>query len=181
VNVATTSGLITVKELWDLPERAGCRYELHHGELILVSTPKWKHVLLQWRLRDLLKVLLASFGYVETEVPFRPLPEHELWAADGAFVTRERYAAVDRNDALVGAPDIAIEVLSPSNTVTEMAERCALCLENGALQFWTVDDRLREIKVSTPDGLTRTYKSGDSIPLLFADNQSLAVDSVFAE
>jgi hypothetical protein len=44
-----------------------------------------------------------------------------------------------------------------------------------------VDGRLHVVKVSTPDGLTRTYRSGESIPLLFAGNQTLPVDSIFAD
>jgi len=174
-----TAGLMTVEQFWQLPEVEGFHYELHHGELVKVSRRKWKHVLIQWRIRDLLKVLLGAFGIVETEVPFRPLPEHELWAADVAFVSRDRAAAVDKDDALPGAPDIVIEVLSPSNTPAEIAERRAICLENGAREFWTVDSNRREVKVSTPDGLTRTYKSGDQIPLVLTDSETLAVDAVF--
>jgi hypothetical protein len=35
--------------------------------------------------------------------------------------------------------------------------------------------------VSTPDGITRTYRSGESIPLAFAENQPLLVDLVFVD
>jgi Uma2 family endonuclease len=179
--VATTTGLMTVEQFWQLPEDQALHYELHHGELVEVSRLKWKHVLIQWHIRDLLKALFGSLGIVETEVPFRPLPEHELRAADVAFVSRERAASVDEDDALHGAPDSVIEVLSRSNTVAEIAERRAICLENGSREFWTVDSNRREIKVSTPDGFTRTYKSGDSIPLALAGNQTLTVDAVFTD
>lgn len=146
-----------------------------------MSRPKARHTRRQRRLRKLLEGFLESRGIVNTELPFRALPEHELRAADVAFVTSERWKAVDDNDVLHGAPEIVIEILSPSNSAIEMAERCAIGLQNGSVQFWTADDRNREIKVSTPDGITRTYKSGDSIPLPFVEDQSLAVDAVFAE
>ncbi len=177
--MATTTGLMTVEQFWQLPENEAFQYELHHGELVKVSRPKWKHILLQERLRELLKLAFGSLGLVLIELLFRPLLEHEVWAADVAFVSRARAAAVDEDDVLHGAPDIVIEVLSRSNTVAEIAERCAICLENGSREFWTVDSNRREIKVSTPDGLTRTYKSGDSIPLTLAGDQTLAVDAVF--
>jgi Uma2 family endonuclease len=179
--VATTTGLMTVEEYWQLPKSEEFYYELHHGELIRVSRPKWKHVLIQWRIRDLLKAALGLLGCVETEVPFRPLPEHELWAADVAFISRTRFASIDENDTLHGAPEIVIEVLSPSNTASGINEKAAVCLENGSVEFWVVDQRRREIKVSTPDGLTRTYKSGESIPLTLAGSQSLSVDLIFAD
>ena len=72
-------------------------------------------------------------------------------------------------------------MLSPSNTAREIQEKADLCLANGCRQFWVVDSRLRQIAVSTPDGLTRIYQSGESIPLVFAENQALKVDSVFAD
>jgi Uma2 family endonuclease len=179
--VASTTGLMTVEQYWQLPESGPFYYELHHGELVKVSRPPLRHTDLQERLRDLLAAPLRPLGVVRIEMAFRALPQYELRCADVAFVTNERWSRADKGEALNGAPDIVVEVLSPSNTVTEMAERCALCLENGSQQFWTVDDRRREIKVSTPDGVTRNFKSGDSIPLPFTDNQSLAVDSVFTE
>jgi hypothetical protein len=46
-------------------------------------------------------------------------------------------------------------------------------------EFWTVDSIRREIRVSTPDGLTRAYKPGHSIPLVLVENQTLAVEAVF--
>jgi Uma2 family endonuclease len=74
---------------------------------------------------------------VVLELPFRSLPEYELRAADVAVLAPERRASADDNDALPGAPEIVIEVLSRSNAVSEIAEYCALCLENGAREFWT--------------------------------------------
>lgn len=179
--MASIAGLMTVEQYRELPEPGPYYFELHHGELVKMSRPPLRHINRQERLRELLAAALGAFGAVRVEMPFRALPEYELRSADVAFVARERYRAADKGDALHGAPDIVIEVLSPSNTVAEMAERRDLCLENGSKQFWTVDDRRREINVSTPDGVTRAYKSGDAIPLPFGENQMLGVDSAFAE
>jgi Uma2 family endonuclease len=115
------------------------------------------------------------------ELAFRALPEYELRVADVAYITHERAASIAGDDNLHGAPDLVIEVLSPSNTAREIKEKADLCLANGCRQFWAVDSRLRQIAVSTPDGLTRIYRSGESIPLVFADNQSLKVDAAFAD
>jgi Uma2 family endonuclease len=157
---------MTVEQFWQLLEDGAFQCELHHGDLVKASRPKWKRVLTQWRIRDLLKALLGASGIVDAEVPFRPRPEHELWAAD-------------EDDALHGAPDIVIEVLSPSNTTAEIAGRRSICLRNGSRAFWTVDSARREIKVSTPDPVTRTYKSGDRIPLVLAGDETLEVNAVF--
>ena len=177
--MATTTGLMTVEQFRQQPETGPSYYELHQGELVRVTRPKMKHARVQRRLRELLSPLLRD-GIVETELAFRPLPEYELRVADVAYVSRERWRGADDDDNLRGAPEIVIEVLSPSNTVSEINEKSRLCLEHGSLEFWVVDPQLREIRISTPDGITRTYKSGESLPLALAAGQTLAVDSVFA-
>ncbi len=69
-----------------------------------------------------------------------------------------------------------IEVLSPSNSAIEMLEKEQLCLENGGREFWVVDMDRRQVKVSTPDGHTVTYKFGQKIELLFGGR--LAVEDI---
>ena len=76
---------------------------------------------------------------------------------------------------------MVIEVLSPSNTKAEMRERAALCLANGCLEFWVLDDRKRQVSVSMPNGLTVTYHSGQTIPLRLFGDASLQVDKIFEE
>jgi Uma2 family endonuclease len=177
--VATTTGLMTVEQYRQTPEGGAFYYELRNGELVEVSRPKMDHARKQRGLRKLLEAAYGERGVWEIEVAFRALPEYEMRVADVAYLAGERWQKTDGSDNIRGAPDIVIEILSPSNTVSEIADKCALCLGNGSLQFWTVDSNRREIKVSTPDGLTRTYKSGDSIPLPLAGDQTLAVDAVF--
>jgi Uma2 family endonuclease len=173
--------LITVEQYHELPETGPFYYELHRGELVQVSRPKAGHIRIQSRIRRALDAALNQRGIVEIELPFRALPEYDLRVADVAFVTAERWKQTKDDDDLFGAPDLVIEVLSPSNTASEIDEKAALCLANGCRQFWVVDGRLRQIAVSTPDGLTRIYRSGESIPLVFADNQSLKVDAAFED
>lgn len=178
---ATTTPLLTVEEFRALPEDSGAVYhELRHGEVVAVTRPKFKHYIIQLRLRDLLKPLAPPGSLLDVEMAFRPLPEHELWQADIAYLSPARFAEADPEDNLRGAPDLVIEVLSPSNTVDEMIERERICLENGAREFWVVDQKRRQVKVSTPDGRTITYRSGQEIPLWFSNGSTLAIDAIFA-
>jgi Uma2 family endonuclease len=179
--VATTTGLITVEHYRKLPENGPFYYELRRGELVQVARPNWEHASIQRQIRRLLERALDATGVVDSEFAFRALPEYELRVADVAYVVRERAVSIKKNDNLHGAPDLVIEVLSPSNTAREIQEKADLCLANGCRQFWVVDSRLRQIAVSTPDGLARIYRSGESIPLALAENQPLMVDSVFVD
>jgi Uma2 family endonuclease len=176
---ATTTKLMTFAEFEQLPDDVCRRYELRHGELVEVAEPKHKHRLIQDRVAELLKPF-AGNGYVGIEVAFRALPEFEFRIADVAYVTRKRWDGIDGEDNLRRAPEMVIEILSPSNTAkAEMQERAALCLANGCLEFWVLDEGKRQVTVSTPDGVTVTYHSGQVIPLRLFGGASLAVDEIF--
>ena len=173
--------LMTVEEFRRLPEDSGPVYhELRHGEVVAVPRPKYKHYAIQLRIRDLLADFAHSIGVVGMEFAFRPLPEYELRVADVAYLCADRMRSIDPEDNLRGAPDIVIEVLSPSNTASEMFEKEKLCLENGASEFWVVDPGRRQVKISTPGGHTITYESGQEIPLPLFGEAKIAVDQIFS-
>jgi Uma2 family endonuclease len=176
--MATLASLMTVEQFRRLPEAGPFYYELRHGELVRVTRPKFKHLRIQRQLRKLLESFASESGVVEIEVAFRALPEHELRVADVAYITQERWERIDPEDNLAGAPDLVIEVLSPSNTATEINDKEKLCLENGCREFWSVDTDLRQVKVSTPEGITTTFRTGQQIPLRLGSG-SLAVDEIF--
>jgi Uma2 family endonuclease len=127
--------------------------------------------------RDLLNAAAGDKGVVDLEIGFRGRPEHEYRVADVAFVSQERWEHISPDGNLAGAPEIVIEVLSPSNSAAEMLDKEQLCLENGSVEFWVVDPRGHQVKVSTTDDRTITYKSGHHIPLLFGGH--IAVDEIF--
>lgn len=177
--MATTSALMTVEQFSALAEPTGGYYELRHGVPVFMTFPKHKHDKIQLRLFRLLDPLTAGRGVVWTEVSFRPLPEHELWRADVAYVNQARFDAIEPEENLHGAPELVIEVLSPSNTASEINDREAICLENGCLEFWIVDPKRKTVKVSTPDRRTITYIESDTIPLTLPASGQLAVSDIF--
>jgi Uma2 family endonuclease len=178
----TTTRLMTVEEFRELPEDTGEFYpELHHGESVQLTRPKLKHYKIQRQLRQILQAAAGSTGIVDIEFAFRALPEYELRAADVAFVSMDRWQTADPDDNLRGAPDLVIEVLSPSNTASEVYEKETLCLANGCREFWVVDPKTRQVRVSTPDGITRNCHEGQEIPLALFSTRTLPVSSIFSE
>jgi Uma2 family endonuclease len=141
---------MTVEEFAALPE-TGRRFELHNGEL-----------------------------FQGIEFAFRALPEYEFRIADVAYITKERWDQIDRKSNLRGAPDLVVEVLSPSNTAAEMSKKKRLCLENGCREFWVLDADLRQVEVSTPDGITTTYRDGQEIALRLFGSGTLKVNDIFS-
>ena len=172
----TTTKLMTFAEFEQLPNSPkGFRQELRHGEVIDLAPPKLNHSRLQWQLRHLLERAAGDAGIVTMEIGFRPTQDRNYRIADVALISKVRWNSIE--DYLFGAPEIVVEVLSPSNTATEMLDKEKLCLENGCQEFWIVDPTLCLVKVSTPDSRAVTYSAGQEIPLFFGG--SLSVDAIF--
>jgi Uma2 family endonuclease len=176
---ATTTKLMTFAEFEQLPDDVCRRHELRHGELVEVAEPKLGHAIRQHHLAQLLRSASGAAAFVTIEFGFRVLPEYEYRRGDVVYISPERLAAAKGADYFHGAPDMVIEVLSPSNTKAEMRERATLCLANGCLEFWVVDEKNQLIMVSTPNGVTVTYHSGQVIPLPLFGGASLPVDRIF--
>ncbi len=176
---STPTKLMTFEEFEQLPWPDSARYELRHGELICLPPAKYGHMKVQEILRRLLDEAAAGAGIVYIEFGFRPRNEREYRIADVAFATNERLAPTNDEGYFEGAPDLVVEVLSPSNTRVNVADKKAICLENGCREFWVVDLQRRQIEFSTPDGRSVTYKPGDEIPLFFGG--TIAVDAIFAK
>jgi len=178
--MGTTVGLLTVEEFRKLPDNPGKRLELHDGEVFEMTYPRKRHSRIQSRLLRLLLPHLDTLGELATEFAFRPTEEYNVWAADLAFVIRARYDATPDDDNLHGAPDLVIEVESPSNTASEFERRERICLRNGCLEFWVVYPEMKAVRVSTAAGQVSRYEAGDTIELTVVPGVKIAVDDIFA-
>lgn len=173
---------MTVAQFQTLPRPAGdFHYELHAGELVRATRPKLKHAVMQDHLAELLKRHAGKGSLVLYEMAFQPLPEYELRVADVGYVSPERFACSNLNGNIAGAPDIVIEILSPSNTHAEMDEKEQLCLDNGCKEFWLVNMDKKQVKISRPDGTWSVYRAGQSVPLPLLGGAVLPVDDIFQQ
>ncbi len=179
--MATThTRLVTFAEFERLPNPLSGRLELRHGELVQLAPPQHKHYLVQRRLRKLLEEAAGSAGEAGTEFAFRAQPEYEYRVADVAFISKTTWNRIPLDGILAGAPELVIEVLSPSNTEAEILDKKTLCLAIGSREFWIVDIDRRRVEVSTAGGGAVTYNPGQAIPLFFAPDSSIAVDAIFS-
>ncbi len=176
--MAALPDLITVEQYRQLPDD-GNLYELHQGEIVIVSRPKPWHWFLQNLLVDLLRARLLGF-VVGMEFAFRAVPEFDLRAADVAAISKERCAAMDIDDSLYGAPELVVEVKSPSNTKRKLELYASLCLANGCIEFWLVDRDSKTVTVLQRDGRRKTYGAGESLPLAAFGGDALPVAEIFA-
>jgi Uma2 family endonuclease len=61
------------------------------------------------------------------------------------------------------APDLAVEIVSPSETADEVRAKVRDYLAAGTPLVWTIYPRTREVVVHTADGLARAYSDSDVI------------------
>jgi len=142
---------MTLDELPSLPE-GEWKYELQVGWLLGEPHPGGKHGRLAARVGELLGgyVRRHRLGVVfanDTWFVLSRSPD-TVRGPDVAFVTRERFEAVgDVATAFPAPPDLAVEILSPSNTPAGIHAKVADYLAAGTRLVWLVDPEAETITV----------------------------------
>lgn len=166
--------LVTADELLAMPDD-GFRYELVNGELIRMPPAADEHGQVTMELAGPLhshvkQNKLGTVYAAETGFKIDSNPD-TVRAPDIAFVSNERMKETQRPQSYrVGAPDLAVEVLSPSDTVRKVEAKVAAWLEAGARAVWVVSPKLHTVTVyrSLIDIVTLTEKDtldgGDVVP-----------------
>ena len=144
--------LLTADELLRLPTGMGQRYELAEGALLTMSPAGSRHGRIALRIGSLLEQFVrqerlgASFG-AETGFLLSRGPD-TVRAPDAAFVSSARLPAGDLPDGYFpGAPDLAVEVVSPTDSAAEVQRKVAEYFAAGAHQVWVVYPDTRSVAV----------------------------------
>jgi Uma2 family endonuclease len=123
------------KQLLEDPTLNNLPYKIEtneRGQLILSPVSK-RHSFLQSRIMMMLDQLLEA-GYAMPEVSI--LTSAGVRAADVAWASIEHYDS-EPEELFTKAPEICVEVWSPSNTLEEFEQKKRLYFEAGALEVWT--------------------------------------------
>jgi Uma2 family endonuclease len=127
------------RELGADPDLARLPYRIEtdrHGHILMSPPPAPAHGDQQSEIVYLLKTLLPQ-GRVVAECPLST--SDGVKAIDVAWLTLERRQEVRSAICLIKAPEICVEVLSPSNTPEEISEKIALYFQAGAQEVWICD------------------------------------------
>ena len=149
--MSTTTKLVTAEELFEMPDD-GFRYELVEGELRQMSPAGHVHGKVTSRLAGPLIQYVVENGLGEVyaaETGFKLSSNPDtVKAPDVAFIRQERVDEVgDAEGYWPGVPDLAVEVISPGNTVAEMEGKVESWLESGTRLLWVVSPKLRTVTV----------------------------------
>ena len=144
---------LSLEEFMLRPDREdGQKEELIEGELIVSPAAKlWRAAIVD-RLRDNLAPL-KQLGYIVGNDFSCILGNLSMPAPDLAAVSVERWNYAEDNDGwLEGAPELAVEVASPSNR--KLQRKAVLYLEHGAEQVWLIYRKTQTVTVMTSEGTT---------------------------
>ena len=152
---AAQRNLLTADDLTKQPDD-GTRYELVKGVLRKIPPAGFEHGICAAEIGSRLNVHVRThqLGYVcgaETGFKIAQNPD-TVRAPDAAFV---RQASIERQGIVKGywegAPDLAIEVISPGDTYAEVAEKVEEWLAAGCAMVWVINPRRETVEVYRAD------------------------------
>ena len=134
--------LLTAEQFERLPDD-GMRHELDEGQLISTPPAFGEHGQIHGETGSILRsfVRSRSLGLVFLTTGYR-LKRDTVLAPDVSFIRAERARTLDLDSRFECAPDLAVEVISPSETAAEIAHKVRQYLQAGSA-VWVVypDDR----------------------------------------
>lgn len=160
--MATETKRLTAEEYW----RSIDQYrwtELVQGEVRAVSPANDEHSVIAALLTTELTLYTRQHGgMVAVEGGFLLLRNPDtVRGPDVAYIRRERLVGKRWGKFWEGAPDLAVEIVSPSNTLKDIQEKIQEYLQAGARLVWVVRPRSRSVVAHYPDGRTRVYRGDD--------------------
>jgi Uma2 family endonuclease len=158
--VTTADQLLTVDE-------PGFRHELVRGELRRMSNAGWWHGAVAMRIGARLQTHVEAHGIgcvfaAETGFLLARDPD-TVRSPDAAFVRGERLPAQPGRGYFAGAPDLAVEVTSPSDTWQHVLEKVHDWLAHGARAVWIVEAEARRVSVFDAAGTATVLRAHDTL------------------
>ena len=180
--MVTSTRRLTYEDYANTPDDE--RYELIGGELIMVPGPNMPH---QDSQRDLGFHLvgfvkrndLGRVYYSDTDVV---LSDTEVVKPDLLFISKEREDIITYEN-IQGAPDLVVEILSPSTSRRDWNEKRELYAAHGVKEYLVLDPSNRivwrlELKDDSLE-IEQTYYEGDTIESSLLEGFSVAVNDIF--
>lgn len=149
-----------------LPEtKPGSEYV--DGEVVQKSTPTTDHTIIQRLLSLVFGLFLRDYpiaeGGPEWRCIFGLVGQERARLPDFALVLRERLRRTRGDEPFLGAPDFAVEIISPDDRTSDVLAKVRWYLDNGVRLVWLIDPATRSVMVWRDWGEARVYAEDDTI------------------
>ena len=142
---------LTYEDYLEFPDD-GRRYEIIEGDLHVSPAPNRGHQRVLWTLANLIGNYAERLGLGEmyfAPIDLNPDPENVV-QPDLIFISKERLGIfAEDGSRLTAAPDLAVEVLSPSSRKRDLKAKKTLYERIGVAEYWVVDYEMEEVHVFT--------------------------------
>lgn len=137
---------MTAKEFLELPE-SNQFIELIHGEVIMSPTPVPRHQIVIAELIFMLKQLAKTHGGTVIGAPMSVyLDDENIPEPDVMWIARNSKCTIGEK-YLIGAPDLVVEVFSPSTALRDKTDKFRLYEKYGVREYWMLDAVAEYIEV----------------------------------
>lgn len=165
--MAVSQKHLTLEEFLKLPEEEPA-LEFEDGRVIQKASPKGRHSRLQARLSDLINrfgepgKIAAAFPELRTTFAGRSyVPDVAVYRWDRIPVDEAGQVAND----FFAPPDIAVEIVSPEQSVNALVRRCLWYVANGVQVALLVDPADQSVLAFRPDQVPRAVRGTDRLDL----------------
>ena len=161
------------------------RYQLLDGELIMAPAPNEPHQRVQAELGTALFMFvkqneLGRVYFAPTDVV---LSDTDVVQPDLLFISNERRRIITHAN-IQGAPDLVVEILSPSTSQYDNGYKRSLYEQHGVKEYWMMgtDPIAVTVLLLGADGfeVIATYGEGDTLTSPTLEGFSIKVDDIFA-
>ena len=162
--MATVAQTITAQQLFETPGLE--RFELIDGELVPMSPPGFDHGCIVLDIAAALRefVQFRKLGLVAVESGFCVSHDPDtVRSPDVAFVRAERIPPGGVRAFFQGAPDLAVEVISPSDRASEVISKAQDWLQSGCIAVWVIDPETKTVSVYSNRPQTLFLSAADTL------------------
>jgi Uma2 family endonuclease len=171
-------------EEWD--ESLHC--EIIDGKSVMGATPSYMHQRISIQISTLLNIFLKGKPCKVIPAPFtvRLFPKRDK--SDDTVVEPDILVVCDQSkihhESCQGAPDLVVEILSPSTARSDRVVKLRKYLKAGVREYWIVDPdhKIVEVCLLEDDRYSySTYDETDILPVTVLPGCELTLSEVFAE
>ena len=167
-----------------LPDGDGSHRELMEGELQILPPPKANHSIIANRVfKVLLPLDFRGLGSVFLEAGYNLSADPATWLEpDASFLRKDRVRDRHVDGYFHGGPELAVEIVSPSESATDLQNKVRLFLQAGTLAVWVIFPKTHTVEVHLPTGTSFTRILADTLDAPFLlDGWQFPVAQLFAD
>ena len=173
-------------QTWEL--KPGERFELIHGVAYAMSAPNVSHQRILMNLSGEFYAFLKGKTCEVFAAPFDVRLFYEEDESDDTVVQPDVVVICDpkklNEEGCRGAPDLVVEILSPSNSAIEMQRKLNLYKDAQVREYWVVDPKNKNISVyqwQNNTYLLQTHNIKDIVRSGILSGLEIPLSEVFAE